>query len=309
MGEVIKRKKEKYVHLLMFLCSVLVSTSFPVGEHIADALDPAVITLIRFIAAALFLMPVIAVRFGLRVSGSSLVRYCLISGCLVTFFWCMFFSLRYTTALNTSVLFTLVPALSFIYSAIIVKEQLGRKRVGALLLGFIGALWVIFKGDINLLLALSWNRGDVIFFIGCLAMGMYTPLIKLLHREEPMEVMTFWILVTGIVWLLPIGGLELTNVDWGSVQAETWGWIIYLAFFTTVVSFYLTQFSTPIIGPTRVMAYSYLYPALVLLLDILIGNGWPVLQVFPGLGFILVSMVILQMPKSGGQLKTHINKD
>lgn len=292
----IKARNETYVHLLMFVCALLVSTSFPVGEHIADHLDPAVITLVRFAVASALLAPVIAFKYGLRINGGSLLRYGAISACLVTFFWCMFFSLRYTTALNTSVLFTLVPGLSFIYSAVIVREKLGAKRIGALLLGLFGALWVIFRGDIYFLLSLSWNRGDVIFFLGCLAMGLYTPLVKLLHRGEAMEVMTFWILVTGTIWLIPLGTSELTTVTWGLVQPETWGWVIYLAIFTTVVSFYLTQYSIPLIGPTRVMAYSYLYPGLVLVIDVFLGNGLPELKILPGLVFIMVAMFVLQWP-------------
>lgn len=282
----------------MFLCALLVSTSFPVGEHIAESLDPAVITLVRFITAAALLLPVIIVKFGVRTDVRSLGRYALISGALVTFFWCMFLSLRYTTAFNTSVLFTSVPALSFIYSKLLVREYLGGRKIAALLVCFFGALWVIFRGDPSLVSGMSWNRGDLIFFAGCLAMGLYTPLIKKLHRGESMELMTFWVLVTGIVWLLPLAGMRIATVDWSAVPVGTWGWIFYLSLFTTVVSFYLTQLSIPVIGPTRVMAYSYLYPALVLFLDILIGKDWPGVIVLPGIVLILASMVILQMPQN-----------
>ncbi len=40
------------VHLLMFICAVLVSGSFPVGAAISRDLDPAVLTLIRFALAS-----------------------------------------------------------------------------------------------------------------------------------------------------------------------------------------------------------------------------------------------------------------
>ena len=286
--------KNGRVHLLMVVCATLVSTSFIVGEHIAKHLDPAALTLVRFVLAACFLLPVIYCKFGLRVGLRSLGRYGLVSSSLVIFFWCMFFSLQYTTALNTSVLFTLVPAFSAIYSVIIVHERIGKSTIAALGFGLLGAIWVIFRGDLSLFMGLQWNRGDIIFFAGCLAMGLYTPLVKRMHRGEKMEVMTFWILITGSFWLLPIGGLELLRVDLTTVSAETWGWIAYLAFFTTVVSFYLTQYSIQFIGPTRVMAYSYLYPGLVLLIEIIIGRGWPELKVLPGIAVILVAMFFLQ---------------
>ena len=97
------------IHLLMFVCATLVSTSFIVGKIIAVTLDPAALTLVRFVIAALILLPIIARKHGLQTTRKALLRYGLISGSLVVFFWCMFLSLRYTSALNTSVLFTLVP--------------------------------------------------------------------------------------------------------------------------------------------------------------------------------------------------------
>ncbi len=280
----------------MVLCATLVSTSFTVGEHIAADLDPAALTLVRFFFAVTILTPVVAVRHSLRIDARSFARYALISGSLVIFFWCMFLALRSTSALNTSVLFTLVPGLSALYAALLIKERLGSQRLAALVLGLIGALWVIFRGDLELLMRLSWNRGDAIFFAGCLAMGLYTPLIRRLQRGEPLEVMTYWILVSGCLWLLPIGGLTLATVSWTSVSPTTWGWIMYLACFTTVATFYLTQYGVAHLGPSRTMAYSYLYPALVLLLDLLLGRGWPALRVLPGIAIILGAMVILQVP-------------
>ncbi len=287
------------VHLLMLVCATLVSTSFTVGQAIAADLDPAALTLLRFLLAVVLLLPVIAIRHSLRISFLSFFRYSLISGSLVAFFYCMFLALRTTTALHTSVLFTLVPGLSACYAAVIVRERLGINRLLALGIGLVGAVWVIFRGDLQLLLSLSWNEGDGIFFVGCLAMGWYTPLIRWLHRGEPMEVMTFWILVSGCMWLLPLGSVALLGLTWASVPVATWGWIAYLALFTTVVTFYLTQYGVAHIGPTRAMSYSYLYPALVLIVEVVIGRGWPSLRVLPGVAIVLAAMLVLQLGAVG----------
>ncbi|MBE0582836.1 MAG: EamA family transporter, partial [Desulfofustis sp.] len=98
------------------------------------------------------------------------------------------------------------------------------------------------------------------------------------------------------LWLLPIGSLALYRVDWGMVPGFIWGWIVYLACFTTVITFYLTQYAVAQIGPTRTMAYSYLYPGLVLIIDLLLGRGWPEIRVLPGIIVILGAMVVLQAP-------------
>lgn len=282
------------VHLLMGVCAFLVSTSFIVGKAITAGLDPAVLTLVRFLLASIFLFPYVYLVHGLHFSFGLALRSGLISLTLVAFFYSMFLSLRYTSALNTSVIFTLVPSFSGIYAMILVRERLGRAKVFALCCGMVGAIWVIFQGDLSRFLAMQWNRGDIIFLAGCVAMGLYTPLIRLLSRNEPMVVMTFWILITGSVWLLLLSGHRLGEVEWRAVAGDVWLGICYLALFTTVITFFLTQYGISYLGPTRVMSYSYLYPSLVLLLDFFLGRGLPEAQVIPGALVVLAAMFVIQ---------------
>ena len=278
----------------MVICAALVATSFTVGAAIAGGLDPAVLTLVRFFLASVLLWPYVSLRSGLCFSWSAIWRCGLISATLVIFFWCMFLSLRYTSALNTSVIFTLVPSISGIYAVFLVGERLERGRLIALACGMVGAVWVIFRGDLSLLRAMAWNKGDLIFLAGCFAMGFYTPLVRLLHRGEPMTVMTFWILVTGSGWLLLIAGYRLFCIDWAGVPLMVWAGIGYLALFCTVVTFFLTQYAVPHIGPTKVMAYSYLYPGFVLVIDLVLGHGWPEGSILPGILLVLLAMFVIQ---------------
>lgn len=283
------------VHGLMVLCAALVSTSFVVGKAITYGLDPAALTLIRFIAAGLLFSPYIFFKYGFKLpSPQDLARYAAVSLAITTFFWCMFTSLRYTSSLNTSVIYTLVPGLAGIYGAVLLRERLRPRRLFALFFCMFGALWVIFRGNIDLMTALSFNKGDLIFLAGCLAMGLYTPLVRLLHRGEPMPVMTFWVMITGSVWLLILTGPKLLTIDWPAVEPGIWAGIIYLAIFTTIITFFLTQFSTIHIGPTRVMAYSYLYPLLVIIIEWSLGHGLPPLSTLPGVVIVLAAMPVLQ---------------
>lgn len=278
----------------MVISATLASTSFTVSAAIAGELDPVLLTFVRFVLAALIFGPWVHYKYGLGFSPSLVARCSLISCCLVIFFCSMFLSLRYTTALNTSVIFALVPSISGLYALVLIGEQLTKERLMALVCGMLGVIWVIFKGDLTLFLAMEWNRGDLIFLGGCFAMGLYTPLVKILHRGESMAVMTFWVLATGTVWLLIFSAGKLVQVDWKAVPAFAWAGVAYLAVFTTIITFFINQFSVPYIGPTRVMAYSYLLPGMVLIIELLLGHGLPPLPVVPGVVVILAAMFVLQ---------------
>ncbi|MDX2433767.1 MAG: DMT family transporter [Desulfobacterales bacterium] len=283
------------VHCLMLLSSVIVSSSFTVGEAITHGLEPSVLLLVRYVVAVLCLAPVLLYNHGLSIpTVKQLGGYSLISASTVGFFWCMFESLRYTNALSTSVIFTLVPGISGIYSAIFLKERLGHGRLWALFFGMVGALWVIFRGDLNRLLGLEVNHGDLLFLAGCFMMAAYTPLVKKLHHHESMMVMTFWVLVTGTGWLLLLSFAGLGAVDWQGVETRVWAGIVYLAVFSTIITFYLTHISILYLGPTRVMAYSYFYPAFVLIINWGLGKGLPPAIILPGVAVVTLATVVLQ---------------
>ncbi len=295
------------VHGLMLVTAGLVSTSFTVSKAITDGMDPAALTLIRFVLAVLLFLPFIRSKYSLqRPDWPALLRYSIISFALTGFFWLMFLSLRTTTALNTGVIFTLVPGISSLYSAVLLHERLGKYKILAMILATIGAIWVLFHGSLERLPAFDLNHGDLLFFCGCLLIALYTPLVKLLHRGEPMAVMTYWILVTGSGWLLLFSGYRLANISWITVQPQTWAGIFYLALFCTIITFFLSQLSTLYLGPTRVMAYSYLYPPFILLLDWIFGHQLPPLQTLPGVACIVAAMFIVQRgPSTVSSTSSH----
>ena len=294
------------LHALMLMSSALVSASFIVGKAIATGMDPAILTLVRFIIASAFFFPLILRRHGLKLPDKkSLLGYACISFTLTGFFWLMFLSLRSTTALNTGVIFTLVPGISGIYSAFLLKERLGIYRILAMISATLGAIWVLFQGNLEHFLAFNLNSGDLIFFASCLLMAFYTPLVKLFHRQESMSVMTFWILVTGSGWLLLFSGYRLPLVPWGDISIKVWAGIAYLAVFSTILSFFLSQLCTLYLGPTRVMAYSFLYPPFILLIEWFLGNPLPSIRVFPGIGLIIAAMFIVQQ----GAVEKNIKPD
>lgn len=279
----------------MLLAAILVSSSFTVGKAITHGLDPAALILVRYVLATLFFAPLLICKKLLSLpSARQLFGYSAISASTVGFFWCMFEALRTTSAVNTSIIFTLTPGISGIYSAIFLKERLGPDRIWALLFGMIGALWVIFQGDVGRLRALDINHGDLLFLGGCFLMAAYTPLVKKFHRQESMLIMTFWVLATGVGWLLLLSSPALTAIVWRAIELQVWAGILYLAVFCTIVTFYLTHMATPYLGPTRVMAYSYFYPAFVLAIDWGLGNGLPPLIIWPGVLVVSLAILVLQ---------------
>ncbi len=288
--------KVRRAHVAMVASTLLVATSFPVVASIAGAMDSVVLTALRFALAALIFLPLVALRHRLEVlpTWRALIRYAVLSAPLIGFFFAMFEALRTTTAVNTGALFTFAPGFAALFALLFLGEHQGGRRLLALVAGMLGAVWVVFRGGLESLVELDLAPGDGLFLAGTASLGLYTVLVKRLHRGEPMAVMTFWTLVTGTGWLLVLGWDELLLVRASELDLRVLGAISYLAVFTTLTTFLLAQRATMVIGPTRTMAYTYLNPALVVLLTWVLGGtaiGWMSL---PGIALTLVSMVELQ---------------
>ena len=291
-------RRVRHSHLLMLVATVLVATSFPVGAAITNGLDSLVLTFLRFALAALLLAPIVAWRYGLAIPGiRDLSRYSILSACLVFFFWSMFTALRHTSALNTATIFALTPSITAMASVLLLKERLtGATRI-ALFLGVVGAVWTIFRGDPIAMISLNLGYGDALFLAGTVALAVYGTLVKYLHRGEPMARMTFWTLATGAFWLLLLSAPRWPTVVWNEVPVSVFVGIGYLAVFTTLVTFFIFQWSATIIGPTKVMSYTYLNPALVLIIGLALGQGFPPIATYFGLLLTIAATLVLQSSK------------
>jgi len=81
--------------------------------------------------------------------------------------------------------------------------------------------------------------------------------------------------------------IKLPMMPWQTVPAIVWFGIGYLAFFTTIITFFITQWATLHLGPTRVAAYSYLYPPLIVLIEWCLRRDLPTLHTMLGIAIIL----------------------
>ncbi len=283
------------IHALMLLMVTLVASSFPLGAAITHDLPPVVMMFLRFLAASVFFAPYVFHKNGFTLPpAKTLLNYALLSLPLVGYFWCMFAALRTTSALNTSALYTTLPAMTAIASFFVIKQaRCGRRSLG-LLTGTVGALWIVFRGELSALLSLQLSSGDLLFLFGCLLLSLYNAFLKKVYKGEPQEVMTFWIISFGALALLLVSLPSISQVSWTTVAPTTYIGVIYLALFTTLCTFFLLQIGTQKLGPTKVAAYSYLTPVLVMMMTMLLGVEQFSWQLAPGILLVLLAMWLIQ---------------
>ncbi|QAR32502.1 DMT family transporter [Geovibrio thiophilus] len=277
-------------HFLMLLYTVLVSGSFHIGHFLVNYMDSTVLTFVRFLMGSVLFGIYVFPRYEVRVpSPSDLARYFAISASMIFYFWAMFEALRYTTPLNTAITYTVVPLFSAVYGIFLLKERVSLRNFIVLLAAMFGAMWVIIDGSPSRLVELDFNKGDIIFLIGCLCIGLYSPLSKKLHKGEPMPVLTLWTMITGTVWLLLIANVKILEINIRLLDAAFFAGVAYITVFATIATFFIVQYSSKKLPVSKVMSYIYLTPIFVIIIQTVIGKGLPHAAVIPGIATSVIA--------------------
>ena len=273
---------------------MLVAGSFSLGSIIANDISPIALTAVRFILAAI-VIGIIAISTGsvTQAALKSPWRYLVLGGIFSVYFVLMFEGLKTATPVSTVAIFTLIPAVSAIAGFVILGQIVSSRIVVALIIGALGALWVIFRADIQLLSTFSIGRGELIFFVGCIAHAIMPILFRLLNRGENPLMVTFGLLISGAIILCIIGAREIIETDWIGLPTIVWVVIFYVSICASAITFVLLQFASMHLPATNVMAYTYLTPIWVLVWELFLGHSVPPLWVLGGVFLAVVSVTLL----------------
>jgi drug/metabolite transporter (DMT)-like permease len=281
-------------HLAMLLFSLLVAGSFALGALAANEIAPVALNAVRFWIAAVILGVASLATTGISQGAvSALWRYPLLAVFLTTYFVAMFEGLKTAPPVSAAAVFTLTPLMAGVFGWLLLRQRFTPRILLALLIGGIGALWVIFRADLAALLRFEIGRGELIYLGGCLAHAVYTPLVRRLNRGEPALVFSFGVLLAGALLLTAFGWADLRTTDWTALPAIVWITILYTAVFASAATFTLLQFATMRLPSSKVMAYTYLVPSWVIVWGVGLGGSTPPLIVMAGLGITIVALVLL----------------
>ncbi len=281
-------------HFAMLLFSALVAGSFSLGGMVANEIAPLALNAVRFVLAGVAVGTVAMMTTGIRRSAFAAPwRYLLLGGLFAIYFVLMFEGLKTSAPVSSAAVFTLVPAMAGVFAWFLLRQRTTLRMAAALGIGAAGALWVIFRADMAALLAFDIGQGEVIFFFGCIAHAIYTPLVRRLNRGESAVVFSFGTLVAGALLLALVGLPDLLATDWASLRPMVWVTILYVSLCASAITFVLVQFATLRLPSAKVMAYTYLVPSWVICWEVALGNSLPPVMIGAGIGLTILALLLL----------------
>ncbi|MBL4806969.1 MAG: DMT family transporter [Rhodobacteraceae bacterium] len=281
-------------HAAMLLFAVLIAGSFSLGGYAANLVDPAALMTLRFLFAAILIGVIVAVGPGYRREYAQAPwRYLILGGLFAIYFVLMFEGLKTANPISTAAVFTLMPIMSGGFAWLLLRQITTKRMALALVIGGIGALWIIFRADFHALLAFEIGHGEFLFFLGCIAHAIYIPMSRKLNRGEPALPYTLGMMTGGFLILVIYSGPQIIATDWLAMPPILWIALAYLVVFASAVTFFLLQYATLILPGAKVMAYGYLTPAFVIIWEGLLGHGWPSISLMAGFVLIIFALYLL----------------
>lgn len=285
-------------HLAMLSFAGLVSGSFSLGALAAPHIGPSALNALRFVLGAIVLGAV-----ALAMSGGTLPRpvapwrYGVLGGLLAVFFVTMFAGLLHSDPVSMGAVFTLMPVFGALFGYLVLGQVPRMVVLVSLIIAGCGAIWVIFRGDVEAILAFDLGYGEAIFMVGVACHALYSPLVRRFNRGEKLITFTFWTTLATALWISLYGAGEIIATDWAALPVVVWMAIGYLVIFTTSLTFFLIQFASLRLPASKVLSYTFLTPSFVILLEGLLGHGWAPLPVFAGAAVTIAGLAVVALSR------------
>jgi drug/metabolite transporter (DMT)-like permease len=276
-------------YLVLAVASLFWSGNHIMGRAVAGHVPPLALSTLRWLLAAAILWlfarrriardwPVIRqnfwVLFFLSITGGAL------------FSGLQFGGLQLTTALNVSVMNSLVPVLIAAVGAIMFGDRLTRRQLLGVTVSLVGVLVIISRLDPAILTKLAFNWGDIIILFNLVVWAVYSVSLRL---RPPIHGTSFLFVFCLISAILTLPFFAAEHFWWGfRLQATplTAFAIVFVAIVATIGAIGLWNRGVELIGANRSGIFLHLIPVYTALLTgVLLGEP---LMGYHVVGFVLI---------------------
>lgn len=242
------------------MTSVLFSGSYIAGKYTTVDLGPLTTTLLRYFIALLFLSGLLLHYKGralyLRRRDIFPAVALGLTG-IVGYHYFFFLSLRYTEVANTAIINALSPVLTSVAAAVFVKERLERWNYAGVAIAFLGVLVLLSRGDVDAILALEFNKGDLLMLLSVVSWMVYALLIRVMVERYSGFTLTFYSTLFGVVILLFVAPQEGALDQVRAISSVSLMSVIYMGVCGSGLGYLLYNLSIREIGPTRTSSFVY----------------------------------------------------
>ena len=204
-----------------------------------------------------------------------------------TFNSVVYFALNYTQVINAVLVLAAIPAATIVFSSIMKIEKTNIFQLLGLFLSIIGIGSIISYGDIQNIIELNFNKGDLLMIVCVISWALYSTLLKK-HKFKFSQFTLIQLMVSaGVLFLIPQFFYEQSNNLEINFNKAFFVILIYVVLFPAIAAYYCWQKGVEIIGPNRASMFIQLMPIFSAIMAIIFLNEKFELFHFVGATFIV----------------------
>tara|TARA_B110000967_G_scaffold207878_1_gene258360 strand:- start:13 stop:909 length:897 start_codon:yes stop_codon:yes gene_type:complete len=181
-------------------------------------------------------------------------------------------ALNFTQVINASLFNAVIPAAIILFCFLFKIEKTNKYQIIGLIISILGILSIITKLDLNILLTLNFNKGDVLMIGAVISWGIYSAFLKKRKFEVSLLALVHILCTFGLLTLIPQFLFELSQSKIILINDSLVYCLIYLAIFPSIGSYYCWTGAVAIIGANRSGIFLSLIPLFSTILAIIFFN-------------------------------------
>src|SRR6056300_614953 len=158
------------------------------------------------------------------------------SVCIFTSF--TYNALNYTQVINASLFNTAIPVTIILVCFLLKIKKTNIFQISGLLISVLGILAIITRLDLNILLSLNFNKGDLFMIVAIIAWGIYSAYLRKQTFNVSLLALVYIICTFGLIFLLPLFIIDVVQGETVEMSSNLFYILIYIAIFPSIGSYY-----------------------------------------------------------------------
>ena len=171
-----------------------------------------------------------------------------------------YLSLVHTQVINASLFNTAIPAIIILLYFLFKIEKTNKYQILGLIISVLGILSIITKLNLEIILSLNFNKGDLIMIGGVITWGLYSSFLKRKTFTLPLLTLVHVLCSFGLIFIFPQFIYEFSQGQIIDFDMELFYILIFLALFPSIGSYYCWAGAVSIIGANRAGIFLSLIP-------------------------------------------------
>ena len=189
-----------------------------------------------------------------------------------TFNSVVYFALNYTQVINAVLVLAAIPVLTIILSSLMKIEKTNLFQIFGLILSVVGIGAIISNGELQRIVSLNFNKGDLWMLVCVLSWALYSTLLKKYQLKISQFSLIQLMVSIGILFLIPQYLYEQTIGLSVNFNKAFFLILFYVVVFPAIAAYYCWQKGVEIIGPNRATMFIQLMPLFSAVMAIIIFN-------------------------------------